>query len=224
MWLTDFECSKKMVDKSKIIKEACVDSLDQALKAESLGADRIELCSRLDLDGLTPSQGLLEECASRLKIPIRAMIRPREGSFVYNNQEVEQMFDAIAFCKALKIEGVVFGALNEAKKIDLNVTERLAIHAENLKITFHKAFDITSNPIDEFKALAKLKLIDAVLTSGQKPTAFEGVNLLKELIDFGSSYPKIIVAGKVTNHNIDELHTLVNATQYHGKKIVGNLD
>ena len=78
-----------------IIKEACVETFDEAILAEKKGADRVELCSRLDLDGLTPERKLIEEVLGSLNIPIKVMIRPRSGNFSYDDQELHKMRDDI---------------------------------------------------------------------------------------------------------------------------------
>ncbi len=212
-----------MENSSKYLKEACVDSLAQAVKAEAQGADRIELCSRLDLDGLTPSMDLIAAAKSNLSIPTRVMIRPRAGSFVFSNEEINQMLDAINYCNSLEMEGVVIGVLKSNNNINLEVTKKLAKEAGRMKVTFHKAFDLTPNPHVAFQELADLKLIDAVLTSGQQSTAVEGVDLLKKLIQAGPEYPSVIVAGKVNQKNIESLHLMLDAKYFHGKKIVGDL-
>ena len=103
----------------QIIKEVCVDSLDDAINAEKNGANRIELCGRLDLDGLTPSKDLIKSAFSILKIPIRVMIRPKHPSFVYSEDEISTMIDDIKFCKNLGLDGVVFGCLDEEYNFEI---------------------------------------------------------------------------------------------------------
>ena len=93
----------------QIIKEVCVDSLIDAICAQKNGADRIELCSRLDLDGLTPEKELITKTISKLQIPIRVMIRPHGNGFVYNQSHLKAMIDSIKFCKSLNVDGVVLG-------------------------------------------------------------------------------------------------------------------
>ena len=73
-----------------LIKESCVETYDEAMNAEIREADRIELRSRLDLDGLTPSKELVKRLVSDLTIPIKVMVRPRKGDFCYSNEEIYQ--------------------------------------------------------------------------------------------------------------------------------------
>ena len=91
-------------------REVCVDTLEDAIQAEMNGADQIELCSRLDLDGLTPSQELLEQAFSKIKIPIKPMLRLRGGDFVYTRQEKDAMLHTLEILKQFDCKSIVFGA------------------------------------------------------------------------------------------------------------------
>ena len=106
----------------QIIKEVCVDSLFDAQEAEKNGANRIELCSRLDLDGLTPSKSLIQNVLSKIQIPVRIMIRPHPNGFIYNKKDINEMYEVIKFCKSLKVDGIVTGCLD--KNNELNSKER----------------------------------------------------------------------------------------------------
>ena len=132
----------------QVIKEVCVDSLEDALKAEKNGANRIELCGRLDLDGLTPSRDLIRNAVSILKIPIRVMIRPKHPSFEYSEDEINTMIDDIKFCKSLGVDGVVFGCLDENSNFQMDQINRLSIIAKPLNVIIHKAIDYTSSILD----------------------------------------------------------------------------
>ena len=98
----------------RIIKEVCVDSFLDAVNAEKKGANRIELCGRLDLDGLTPSKKLIKKVFSNLNIPIRVMIRPKYPSFIYSDQDIQIMIEDINYCKELGVDGLVLGCLDDA--------------------------------------------------------------------------------------------------------------
>ena len=205
-----------------IRKEACVETLEESIYAEQNGADRIELCSDLANDGLTPSQDLLVSVFEKVEIPIRAMIRPRAGNFYYSKAEIETMKASILFCKKLGIEGVVFGLLNEDKTIDVENTRELAKLAQPLKVTFHKAIDVTPNIFEAMKSLSDIEEISAVLTSGQKATAMEGNEVLNQLVQQFGNKIDIISAGKITPRNLSDLQKLIKGEWYHGKKIVSN--
>lgn len=206
----------------KIIKEACVETLEEAILAEKYGANRIELCSRLDLDGLTPSRDLIQSVVEKVNIPVKVMIRPREGAFIYHTLDVERMISDIGFCKVTGVRGVVFGFLSN-DHVDMEICRKLAKAANPLEVTFHKAIDLTADPVSEIKKMKELKCIHSVLTSGKQPTAREGKDMLKEMLKYQDDNFKIIVAGRVTKDNLHELHDLIGAEEYHGRKIVGDL-
>ena len=206
-----------------IIKEACVETLSEALHAQKKGADRIELCSDLALDGITPSKNLLLKVLNHISIPVKIMIRPRTGDFVYNNEEIKIMIEQIKFFKAFNIDGIVLGVLNNNKKIDVNNLKLLIKAAGDLDITFHKAIDEVSSLFDELETLRNFPQISSILTSGCSDSALNGKNTIIKIIDNYSKYFNIIVAGKVTNHNFLEIHSLIGANEYHGRKIVDSL-
>jgi len=206
-----------------MIIEACVETLDEALLAESRGADRIELCADLFQDGLTPSEDLIREVNQRLKIPVKVMIRPREGDFVYTRAEVNQMRSSIEFCKKEKVFGVVFGTLNDSGELDLDIIRELTEASLPLEVTIHKAIDLTSDLLASVKALLLIPGIHSVLSSGKFPTALEGIHTLQDMIAATEKQIEIIVAGKVTELNIDSLHKSLGAPAYHGRRIVGDL-
>ena len=201
--------------------EACVENLEAAIEAEKNGAHRIELCADLANDGLTPSDDLLISVFEKVKIPIRAMIRPRTGNFWYSKSEIKQMKSSILFCKKLRIEGVVFGLLMKDNTVDVENTNALAKLAFPLKVTFHKAIDETPDIFKAVEILAKINEISAVLTTGKMPTAMEGNQILNQLVQKFGNKIDIIAAGKITPHNLPELHKLIKGEWYHGRRIVG---
>ncbi|MGW1454788.1 copper homeostasis protein CutC [Salegentibacter agarivorans] len=204
------------------IKEACVETLEQALVAEENGADRIELCADLDVEGLTPSKELILSAKSHLNIPIRVMIRPRAGDFVYNNAEIKQMASDIAFCKEAGVNGVVLGILKEDKTINIDAVEKLAEIGKPIKFVFHKAIDETPAILESVKSLRESGVVNGILTSGGENTAAEGVLQLKKIIALAGDM-EVICAGKITSKNLEELHREINTKAYHGKRIVRGL-
>ncbi|MDN5213990.1 copper homeostasis protein CutC [Fulvivirgaceae bacterium BMA12] len=209
------------MDYSEIVREACVENVDQALQAQQLGADRIELCDRLDLDGLTPPDETIAEAVRLLAIPVKVMIRPRGGDFNYNPDEIAVMLDSIDYCKRQNVSGVVFGAVNDSGDLDMESIGLLADRAAPMEVTIHKAIDQVNDPVDAVSKLKSLPNISAVLTSGKAPTAKEGKEVLREMIQMAGDSLNIIVAGKVKADNIEALHREINAREYHGRKIVG---
>ncbi|MFT4758752.1 MAG: copper homeostasis protein [Paraglaciecola sp.] len=207
----------------EIFKEACVETYEQAILAQKNGVNRIELCGDLSVGGVTPDFALTQRLLVELTIPIRVMVRPRGGNFVYSTSELEEMKTTILTFKKMEVEGVVFGILKEDNTINLNENQTLANLAKPLKVTFHKAIDTTNDILGEFSKLLKISEIDTVLTSGGKPTALEGMPILKEMIKLAGDKITILSAGKITNENLSKLHQKIGGTAYHGRKIVGNL-
>jgi copper homeostasis protein len=206
-----------------MIKEACVETLEEALLAGQRGASRIELCSDLDNDGLTPSASRMQETCSELNIPVMIMIRPRAGNFVYSEDEISRMKGEIDEAKKAGATGVVFGLLTPENQIDVYHTQLLAEYAFPLPVTFHKAIDQLDNPVEGVKLLKEIPGIKRILTSGGKPTAREGAEILREMLNVAGDKIIIVVAGKVTDSNVDEIRRLTGASEFHGRRIVGEL-
>lgn len=213
-----------MANKKTYIKEACVEGLEQALNAERQGADRIELCARLDLDGLTPDMKTINTVYQKCNIPIRVIIRPKDGGFVYSDAEFLEMKQSIQACKNLGVEGVVFGITTMNNRFDIARTKELVQIASPLKVTIHKAIDSVIHPLEELDKLMLIEGVDAVLTSGKGQTWMEGEELLQKMIEKAGNQIEIIACGKVTNENIDKVHANLQASAYHGKLIVGQLE
>lgn len=203
-----------------LIFEACVETLKDSLIAEQLGAHRIELCSALELDGLTPSQELIIQCVQQCSLPIMVMIRPRGGSFVYSESEIRQMESDIEFCKQVEVSGVVFGLLTESGTIDLENTRRLATLASPLEVTFHKAIDATVDIMQAFEVLNSIEGITRVLSSGGHITAWDGREVLKQMQQMPERKAILIAAGKINTLNREQIADFTGITELHGKKIV----
>jgi len=200
-------------------KEVCVESYQEAIAAVAAGATRIELCENLSCGGTTPSYGTIKQVTEKLDVPVMVMIRPRGGDFCYTEEEYEIMKYDIQICRQLNVTGVVFGLLNQDYTIDVERTARLVELAQPLQVTFHKAIDETN---DLLLAVSQLKAIgvNRILTSGGEATAIEGSKVLTEMIKITDNQLKIIVAGKVTWENFEEIRKLIPSTDYHGRRLV----
>ena len=205
-----------------MIIEACVENINEALRAESLGADRVELCDNLKIGGTTPSAGTIAMAKQLLKIPIMVLIRPRGGNFIYSSNEIEIMKHDIEICKEIGINGVVIGALTKEHTVDKELVNDLISIARPLEVTFNKAIDITFNILEEFKNLMQTD-IDRVLTSGGAKTAADGKDIINEMVSISNGKVKVISAGKIHHSDLPILQELIHSDEFHGKKIVGNL-
>lgn len=206
-----------------MIKEACVESLKEALLAEEKGANRIELCADLANDGLTPTFGLMKRTVAALKIPVMVMARPRAGDFVYSDVELVQMKVAINYAKEAGAAGIVLGLLTKENQIDVEHTKMLVEYAQPLEVTFHKAIDEMDDPVEGVRVLKTIPNIKRILSSGGKATAFDGQEVIRKMIAEAEGKITILVAGKVTNENVNEIQQLTGTTELHGRKIVGDL-
>lgn len=201
-------------------REVCVDTLEDAIQAELNGADQIELCARLDLDGLTPSQELLEQAFSKLKIPIKPMLRLRGGDFVYTRKEKDAMLYTLELLKQFDCKSIVFGALTMDGHIDQAFLNEITEAIGDQVLCFHKAIDYSTNILESCSALSTYDKVAEILSSGGAQTARGGVENLIEMKKLLRPDQKLIAAGKIRPENVSELHNLLNLEYYHGKKII----
>jgi len=204
-------------------KEVCVDNIKDAMRAVDLGANRIEYCSKLNEEGLTPDIEDVKYLLKNINIPLRIMIRPHSKSFNYSETDISTMLRDISTFKKIDIDGIVIGCLNKDDEIDLKKINLLIEKARPLKVIFHKAIDITSDPLKSLKNLIKYSNINGVLTSGGFKKAEDGIKLLKKMLDICPINFELIIAGKITSENINKINQKLSAKFYHGKKIVGVL-
>lgn len=172
--------------------EICCYGLDSACIAQQAGADRLELCSAPAEGGLTPSAGLLRAVRSEIAIPVHPIVRPRGGDFCYSNGDFQVMLDDIAFLRDLGFPGLVIGILTEDGDVDMARMGQVMKQSSGMAVTFHRAFDMCRDPFHALDQLTDLG-VARVLTSGQQPSAEQGVSLLGELNRY--SRAPIIMAG-----------------------------
>jgi len=182
--------------------------------AQAAGANRIELCDNPAEGGTTPSYGFIKAARELLNIQLYPMINPRGGDFFYTDDDFNIMKTDIKICKELGCDGVVIGILTADGSIDQKRTAQLVELAYPMGVTFHRAFDRCANP---FEALEKIIEIgcERILTSGQQPTAPEGVTLLTDLIKQADNRIIIMPGSGVRSDNIVQLAQQTGATQFH---------
>lgn len=175
--------------------EICVDSAAGVRAAAENGADRIELCAAMSEGGLTPSKGMMD-MASRISKPVRAMIRPRAGNFIYDGSELDIMRRDIDESAASGLEGVVLGCNDESGNLDETALAALVGHAHalGLKVTLHRSFDLVRDPLHALSVAAALR-IDTILTSGQQNTALDGLDLVAQMVQIARNTKVQIMAG-----------------------------
>ena len=198
-----------------MIIEVCAESYEYALKAERAGADRIELCKDLYLDGLTPDYESAKKTIDKLNIPVFILVRPREGNFIYSNEEFELMKSDIVKFKEMGCKGIVAGVLNNDDSVDIERTKELTELSRPLEFTFHRAFDIVSKPLDEIENLIGIG-VNRVLTSGQKEKAIDGLVLLEQLKRISNNRILIMPGSGISKNNLKdfELFSEVHGSFY----------
>ncbi len=194
--------------------EVCVDNLESLKNAQRGGADRIELCSALALGGLTPSYGLMQKAAAIAKIPVYAMIRPRQGDFLYSQDDIEQMLADIYAARQAKLTGVVVGALNPDGTIDQTVLNTLVNEAKELGVTFHRAVDHCSELFQGLDSMMSSGC-ERVLTSGQAKDAFSGAETIAEMVRYCGKHLSVMAGAGVNPDNVNAIIAETGVTEVH---------
>jgi copper homeostasis protein len=194
--------------------EICAFNLSSALAAQRAGADRIELCAGPEEGGLTPSAGLIRTARELLQIQLYPIIRPREGDFLYSDEEFRIMLRDIEMCKQTDCNGVVIGMLLADGSVDQQRCARLVEAAYPMGVTFHRAFDRAANPFEALESIIRIGC-ERILTSGQRPTAMEGAVLIDELVREADGRIAIMPGSGVRSANITALIQKTGATEFH---------
>ncbi|MBL0102662.1 MAG: copper homeostasis protein CutC [Bacteroidetes bacterium] len=197
-----------------MIVEIAVSTIESVRNAFEGGADRIELCSALPLGGLTPSAGFIEDAVAFGKMPVFAMIRPREGDFIYSDDELKCMLTDIAFSKKAGVHGIVSGVLNDKGEIDFEKTKQLVEASHPLPFTFHRAFDRTTDHHRSAEILIKAG-VHRLLTSGMKAGAFEGKDVIRDLQQRYSKQLIILAGAGVNPSNVAKLVSYTGVQEVH---------
>jgi copper homeostasis protein len=180
--------------------EVCAYSLDSCLTAQRAGAGRIELCGGLAEGGTTPSAGLIQLVRQQVSLPLYVMIRPRGGDFLYSETELSVMKADIQLAKALGADGLVLGVLQTDGTIDEVQTKLLVELAKPLPVTFHRAFDMTRDPLEALEAIIRTGAV-RILTSGQQQTAEAGLETLRKLSQAAAGRLEIMAGAGVNAQN-----------------------
>jgi len=193
--------------------EVCVDTAAGLHAAVEGGADRIELCSALDLGGLTASAGLMAEAAG-LPLPVIALIRPRAGGFVYTAAEERVMLRDIEQAAELGLAGIAVGALTEEGGLDLPLLQRLAREASGLQLCLHRAFDLVHDPVAALEQVLALGF-QRILTSGGAVTAPAGAAGLAALVGQSRGRIGILAGSGITPENVGALLSATGVHEVH---------
>lgn len=197
-----------------VLVEVCCSSIDDAIRAQEAGADRVELCSCLFFGGLTPSIGCLIEARKRLRIPIIAMVRPRGGGFDYTEAEFASMLEDARALVAHGADGLVFGCLHQDGTVDVERNRQLVDACQGKEAVFHRAFDATPDPFAALETLIQLG-VTRVLTSGQEEAALLGADLIAEVVRRAAGRIEILPGGPIHPRHIEPLLARTGVNQIH---------
>lgn len=222
------ECGEFSV--SRYTLECCVDSVESALAAAEGGADRLELCAALVIGGISPSAALFEQIRICCSLPVRVLLRPRFGDFLYTDYEFRILKKEAEMFREAGAEGIVIGCLQADGNLNMEQMKELVETAGDMKITLHRAFDVCADPVRTYEQAGELG-IDTILTSGQESDCLKGLPLLKRLSALQkeaensgkqAKAPRIMAGAGVTPEVIRRFLSETDITAYHlsAKKIV----
>lgn len=197
--------------------EICVDSYASAMAAIAGGAHRLELCSALAVGGLTPSSALLRQIRQVSNIPVRCLMRPRGGDFLYTPEEIEQMAMEIPLLRQAGADGFVLGCLTADGELDVNAMAPLLKAAEGAGLTLHRCIDVSRDPCKTYLDAASLGF-DTVLTSGGAGNCLAGMNTIRELLKLRDQMtgPEVLIGAGVNANVIETFRqALPNAAAFH---------
>ena len=197
--------------------EVCVDSLASARAAKQGGADRLEFCSALAVGGLTPYADLLRQIKAEMSLPVRCLMRPRAGDFLYTKEEIDLLCHQIKTLHAAGADGFVIGALTPEGTLDLPAMHALLDACDGAPVTLHRCIDVSRDLCETYRAAAALG-IDTVLTSGGAENCRKGASQLAELLRLRDELhgPEVLIGAGVNAAIIDELRAaLPGARAFH---------
>ena len=195
--------------------EICCGSIQSAANAKAGGAVRIELCQGLIEGGTTPSPAMIDIAVRDLGLQVFVLVRPRSGDFCYNDLEVRTMMEDVEYCKKVGVAGIVVGFLHPDGSIDTELTRRFVKLAAPLPVTFHRAFDRCPEPLKALEQIIECGCA-RILTSGCKPTAVEGADMLQQLVRQANGRITILAGSGVTPENAAMLREKTGAPKIHG--------
>lgn len=200
--------------RKSVTLEVCADSVESALAAQRGGAHRIELCSGLVEGGTTPSSGLISTVRTRLSIPVYVMIRPRNGDFCYGQEDFETMEQDVLTAKQLGADGVVFGILTEDGRVDVERTRHLVELARPMRVTFHRAFDMSRDLSESLEPLIAAQ-VDRILTSGGEQRVEDGLATVRSLAARAAGRIAIMAGGGITEANAHHVLVSTGVSELH---------
>lgn len=209
--------------RNKTVLEVCAFHIDSCIIAERCGALRVELCDNPIEGGTTPSYGTIKQVREKISIKLYPLLRPRSGNYFYSDEEFDILKDDIEICKQLGCDGISVGVSKINAEIDTERLKRIVEWAGPMGVTCNRVFDCSPDP---FKALEDIINCgcERVLTSGQKSSANDAADLLKQLVQQADGRIIIMPGAGVDSSNILNLKNASGAMEFHSsaRKIAPN--
>ncbi len=196
------------------ILEVCADSVQSAIAAQKGGAGRIELCADLVVGGTSPSPALFKQVRKYTDLKIRTLLRPRFGDFCYDEYEFQSIKEEVEMFRELGADGVVIGILRPDGSLNMEEMEELVKAAGGMGVTLHRAFDVCRDPYEALEQCVSMG-IDTILTSGQKSSAWEGRELLADLLKKSAGRIDILAGAGISPEVIEKLAPCTGIRSFH---------
>ncbi|HHY43114.1 MAG TPA: copper homeostasis protein CutC [Thermoanaerobacterales bacterium] len=195
--------------------EVIATSVDDAIAIERYGGMRIELSSALSEMGITPSYALIKNVVDIVKLPVHVLIRPHSKSFVYSDYDMEVMIEDIVMAKRLGADGIVVGVLDEHNRIDEEKLKKLLSYADDMDVTFHRAIDITEDPVKSVETLLKYPQIKRIVTAGGKGKVKDNLSVIKKMVEAAKGKITIMLGGGLNKDNLQLAMERTGAREVH---------
>ncbi|MDD2971054.1 MAG: copper homeostasis protein CutC [Lachnospiraceae bacterium] len=210
---------QKKSNRENFLLTAVMDNIDSAVRAVELGVDRIELCSNMIIGGTTPTLALFQEIRKRCDTKIDVVIRPRSGDYLYNATEFALMLAQIKLFKKEGADGIVIGALQPNGSLDYPQMQRMILTAGRMSVTLNRVMDVCSDPLQTIKEAGELG-IKRVITSGQRASCLNGIDMLTRLMEAGKGKVRVMVNCGIDGNAIWKVYEHTGATAFRISGIV----
>lgn len=204
------------MSRDSVVVEACVTSPEEAAACFEAGVDRVELCQSLNVGGLTPTTDEVSATLSSASGPIYVLVRSKPDTFRLEPDEVVDLIDEVASLVSLGVDGLVVGMLDRAGRVDRGALAELVSAASGRPVTFHRAFDQVEDPLSEVETLVHAG-VSRVLTSGGAATAWQGREILRELVQTCGDELTVLGGGRIRGDHVRRLVEETGLTEVHAR-------